>query len=417
MSVTDQLTPVQVASRETFLERYGKLLVSAVAIVLGLIAAHGRSTPYNNDTLLADALFHGRLWIDWPGDSTSDALLWNGQRYVIEGPVPALIMLPFVALFGVTANQTLVAIGLAGAAVAAMWDVVRRLGVVARDAVWLCAFFFAGTTLWWCAMLGDVWFIAHVAAVLFTTLALRELCHPTPRAWLVALYAAAACESRMSLVLALPIYAYLLTIGGLGTNARDLSWAQRFAMLRSMALTLAPVVAVVLWYNLARWGVWYDIGYTEFYHRDSWGQPTGSPFQIGYLPYEIYSFFLQPPVLSEYRQLAQWPIFKVDEHGVALTWSSPALALAFLARAPQRAVFALWLGIALIAVPSLLYYLDGWYQYGMRHALDFEPLMLVLMAYVARAGLPRWGTVLIAFSVAMSIWGVWYWDTYFRTGN
>jgi hypothetical protein len=121
--------------------------------------------------------------------------------------------------------------------------------------------------------------------------------------------------------------------------------------------------------------------------------------------------------LSEYRQLAQWPIFKVDEHGVALTWSSPALALAFLARAPQRAVFALWLGIALIAVPSLLYYLDGWYQYGMRHTLDFEPLMLVLMAYVARVGLPRWGRVLIAFSVAMSILGVWYWDTYFRTGN
>ena len=104
-------------------------------------------------------------------------------------------------------------------------------------------------------------------------------------------------------------------------------------------------------------------------------------------------------------------------HGVALTWSTPALALAFAARAARPYLAAVWATVALVAAPSFFYYLNGWYQYGMRHALDFEPFLLVLIALVARNGIPRWGKVLIGWSTAMSMWGIWYWNAYYRTGN
>jgi hypothetical protein len=397
-------------------EAHGQLLVTAGALVLSVIAAHGRSTPYNNYTLLADAFLHGRVAIDWPGPII-DAIDWNGARYVIEGPFPALLMLPLVAAFGKAANQTTLAIVLGAAAVAATWDVLRRLGLRAQETLWLCALFFAGTTLWWCSMLGDVWFVAHCAAVAFTMFALRELTGPAPRGWLVALFAAAAFESRFTLLLALPFYAYFLWRGGIAPEQVSEGRPASIARVRDFALALVPVAALWLWYNFARWGVWSDIGYTVFFHRDPWGQPDGSPFRLSYFPYEFYSFFWQAPVLVEWRQQAQWPIFKVDVHGVALTWSTPALALAFFARASREYLIVLWWLVALVAVPSFFYYLNGWYQYGMRHALDFEPYLLVLIALAVRNGIPAWGKALIGYSIAASVWGVWYWDSFYRTGN
>jgi hypothetical protein len=411
------LDNVRSSRLNALLERHGQLLVTLVALLMAFAAAHGRSTQYDNIARLAQAMLQGHVWIDWPGDATSDAVLWNGQYYVIEGPIPAILMMPLVLLYHSAANQTALAIILGAISISAAWDLFRRLGAGVHETIWLCAFLYAGTTLWWCSMLGDVWFIEHCAAVAFTMLALRELAAERPRAWVVALFAAAAIGSRSTMLLALPFYAHFLWHGGFVPETSPPDPRLRIARMRSFALTLVPFVAAWVWYNFARWGVWYDIGYTQFYHHDGWGQPTGSPFRLAYFPYEFYSFFFQAPALVEFRQLAQWPIFKVDVHGVALTWSSPALIFAFWARAPRAYLAVMWTTIAVVALPSFLYYLNGWYQYGMRHALDFEPFLLVLMALAARTGIPRWAKGLICWSIAMSIWGVWYWDAFYRTGN
>src|SRR5581483_6329721 len=153
----------------------GYLTAGIVAALITLAAGHFRSTPYNNYVLLAQALLHGHTWIAWPG-SYIDALAYRGQHYVIEGPVPALLLLPYVAIAGAAANQTLLSAILCGVAIGAAWELGERLGLSRVANVWLCAFLLAGTDLLWCAMLGDVWFIAHVGAVAFTLLALVELC-------------------------------------------------------------------------------------------------------------------------------------------------------------------------------------------------------------------------------------------------
>ena len=185
------------------------IVAGMAAVLLTLIAGHFRSTPYNNYVLLAAALLHGHTWITWPG-AYIDALAYNGQHYVIEGPVPALLLLPYVAIAGLAANQTLLAAVLAGVAIGAAWELGERLGISHRANLWLTIFLLAGTDLLWCATLGDVWFIAHVSAVAFTLLALVELCGAPRRGWLVALWAIAAAGSRFSLVLAIPVYAALL---------------------------------------------------------------------------------------------------------------------------------------------------------------------------------------------------------------
>ncbi|MBV9647672.1 MAG: hypothetical protein JO043_09435 [Candidatus Eremiobacteraeota bacterium] len=392
------------------------MAVVVVALIAIGVAAHFRSTSYNNYSRLAYSILHGHLWIDWPG-RIIDAAEYHGKHYSVDAPFPVLFVLPLAVFYGEAANQTLPAMLLGALDVGFGWILLGRLGVALVPRLWLTVFLFAGTDLWWCAMLGDVWFFAHVCAVGCTLLILIELAGKR-RGWLIGILAVCAFESRFTLALAVPVYAYLIASGELAREAGratpEFAWR---GALRNYALVLAAGAVFWIAYNEALWGLPYDIGHTLYYHQDSWGHPTGSPFQLAYLPYQLYSYFVQGPVFVEWLQVAQWPYFKVDPHGVALTFTSPALILAFLARARRQLIVALWVAVFVTAGPSFLYYLNGWYQFGMRHALDFEPFLFVLMALAVRQRMPLWGAVLCAWSALAGTWGVWYWDSFFRTGD
>jgi hypothetical protein len=373
----------------------GALAFLAILLGSGLIA-----TKYNNYVLLADAFLHGRVWIDEP-QAGIDALAFGGRYYIIEAPLPAVLLLPFVAIWGFAANQSLLAAALGGIAIGAAWTIGSRLGLSDATNAWLCGFMLLGTDLYWCAMLGDVWFIAHVAAVAFTLLALAELLGRR-RAWIVALCAVAAFESRFVLVMAVPVYALLLALDRASNE-------ERRKVLVSFALTLLPFAFLWVGYNEARWGLPYDIGYSNWYHQDPIGERTGSPFQLQYVKFELYSFFVLLPAF-----FPKWPYVVPTILGIALTWTSPGLALAFLARAPRPLVLALWAVTLAIFIASILYYANGATQFGMRHALDFEPFLLVLMALGVRRGMPAWGAVACGYSIAFGVWGAWFWRTFFR---
>src|SRR5947209_9162168 len=90
------------------LRRYsGAAAAAAITFVVILISSHLRSTQQNNYVRVAYAWLHGRMWIDWPG-KWMDAVLYNGNYYGVDGPVPALFLLPSVALWGNAANTTTV---------------------------------------------------------------------------------------------------------------------------------------------------------------------------------------------------------------------------------------------------------------------------------------------------------------------
>lgn len=353
------------------------------------------STPYNNYTYLADAFLHGRAWIDWPGQSI-DALPYNGKYYVIEAPLPAILLMPAVAIWHLQANQTLLSIALGALAVAVAWVLCRRLGANWWSSLILVAFLFCGTDLFFCATFGDVWFLAHTSAVAFTLLTLLELTG-NRRGWLIALWAFCAIESRFVMVLALPVYALYL-------------YREKPRALVGFAIALVPAVAAWIGYNELRWGTLHDIGYTAWYHQDvQAGEPVGSPFQLKYLTYQLYSFFVMPP-----QFIPSFPYVVPSPLGTALWFTSPALILALFARRPASLVLAMWAATLLVAGPNFVYYVNGFAQFGMRHALDFEPFLFVLMVLASVPRMPVWAALLSFYSMLVGIWGVWFWHTFNR---
>ena len=385
--------------------RLRTFIVGVVAFIISALFAHGRSAPYNNYVLFADALLHGHLWIDWPG-AYIDAVLFEGHRYIVNDPIPGILMVPFVALFGRAANETLVSCVLAGVAVAAGWRLARNLGVSAANADWLAAFLLLGTDLMWCAMIGDVWYMAHVACIAFLLLALCELTGKG-RPWLVMIWFALACGSRFTVILTLPAFAYWIAFGFLDERKRIRSLVPALA-------AFAPFALLWVGYNEARWHVPWDSGHTIFFHQDTQAGAGegGSPFSFENFSYQLWSFFVQGPTFQSHA-----PFVIPTQNGVALTWTSPALLLALFARAPRRLLVSLWIAAILAAGPAFLYYVNGFVQFGMRHALDFEAFLFVLMALAARRGLHCIWLTLIAYSALTGIWGSWFWNTVYRANN
>jgi hypothetical protein len=387
------------------------ILAGLLGAIAALAFAHGRSSHYDNYVLLARSLLDGHVYIDalWR-DSSIDAVLFDGHRYIVNDPVPAVLIMPLVMLVGTAANQTLLACLLCGLAIGAAWALLERIGVSNRRTIWLVVFFLAGTDLLWCSMLGDVWFIAQTSAVAFMLLALCELAGKR-RGWLVAVWTALALGSRFTLVMALPVLLWWVWSGFLsGQNERR--WRSALAFV----VSLLPFFVLWVAYNEVRWHVPWDAGHTIFYHQDPYmGAPAGSPFGLENLEIELKSFFVVAPMWH-----SVFPYLEPLAFGTALWFTSPALAFALFAREPRRLVVSLWLATLLVAGPSLLYYANGGSQFGMRHALDFEPFVLVLMGLAARAQrvfVWRAAQGLIVWSVTAGIWGCWYWNTYMRAGT
>jgi hypothetical protein len=405
-----------------FLRRHLELiLVVAIAYLVGLFSSHFRSTDFNNYTRLADAMRHGHMWIDYPG-AWLDAIEYNGKHYVVDGPFPALLMFPLVFIYGAAANQTSVALVVAALVIGLAHRLLVALHVARVPRLYLLLFLFAGTDVWWCAELGDVWFMAHLCAMAAVFGAFLELTGKR-RGWVIGLLSIAAFFSRNVELFGIGFFAYALWTGDFARAAvmdrgepepRSIDRPKAF---KSFGALLSFGVLCWIGYNEASWGTIVDIGHSVYFHQDSWGQSAGSPFQLIYVPYQIFSYFFRSPIFVEFRQQAQWPVLKVDTNGIALTFTSPALILSLLARRPQRLVAALWIATLAVAGPDFLYYLNGWYQFGMRHALDFEPYLFVLMALAVRDKMPKWGMALCVYSAIAGAWGVWWWNTFMRTGG
>lgn len=367
--------------------------IFALAFVLYFVSSGlAHPTGYNNYSILADAWLHGHVWIDQPGPAI-DAVTFGGKYYIVEAPMPAVLLLPLAIFAGSAANQSLVCVICAALFVAEADVLFGRMGVAARTHGWMMAFAATGTVIWWCTAFPAVWMFAHVATVMFLTFALAEW-YGKRRLALVGLLIGCAALSRFPTILAvLPLLVWI--------------WStDKQRPLRSAAMLiagLAPLLLAQVVYNEARWNSPFDIGFTVFYHEDTnMGSPVGSPFSVAHIPFNLYSWlFLSPQFFTTF------PWLRPTGFGVALTFTSPALLLAFSAKRGLETSL-LWACAVLIAIPALLYFTNGFEQFGMRHTLDFTPFLMCLMARGLDRSPSVTAYVLFVAASAANAYGVWY---------
>lgn len=366
-------------------ETFG-FIVAGLGFFLLYALTSAPKTEYNEHVVLADALLHGHTWI--ARNREMEQAIFQGRAYIVHPPLSAFLLVPFVAVFGAALNQTAVCIAIGALSCALAWHLTRVLDSTSLR-VWLTGFFGVGTTFWYEATLGNSWDFALVLSTVPTFLALIEILgEANPLA--VGIFAGLAALARYDLALAWPFYfAILLIRHGWGA----------LRVLVGFGLT----AAVFLWFNEARFGSVFDIALSVYARKDPWLQ-GGGPFQLRFLPTNLYTLLFISPVLDD-----QFPYIHPQMGGQALILTSPAFLLALRPDFRKPVPLLLLLAAGFSMGPALLVYASGFMQFGTRYYVQVFPLLFALMVLgVKERGLDQMGKILIVFSVLLVAFGVWH---------
>ena len=378
-------------------------------------------------------------------------------------PLPALVLLPFVAVFGLGADDQAIFTALAAVDVAICWWMTGRLGVGALARLATTVFFAFGTVFWYGAQQTTTWYQAHIVAVGLTMLAVglavgwddssgvgdgrgRSF---DRRAFGIGLLVGLATTARLTMILALPFFALI----GPGGGWRLRGW--------SAGLGAAIPLGLLLAYNVATTGHVFHPAYDHLYRLEArayvglgyhtdWSaeDPRYVPQNLGIM------LFTGPNLLPDRlrdtlgtmdRPLCtdagasrglfdvRCPLAVPRDIGMSVLLTSPAFLLAIPAYGDsrrRRLVLAATSAIALVSVANLMHFSQGWVQFGYRFSNDIVPFALVLVALgidrlaagrrSADGGndrvdrdrpAPRWAVPLaiglVVASVAINAWGVW----------
>lgn len=324
-------------------------------------------------------------------------------RYVSFPPLPAVLMLPVVAIAGVGANDVVFTVLWAAVNPVLLFLLLgslRARGHSRRtpgDDLWLTVLFGVGSVYYFASVIGQVWYTAHVIGVTcvigyaFASLDAR-------RPALAGLCLGLGFATRTPLGFMFPFF--LLEAARAHGGWRALWRARRLPrpLVGQLARFAAPatvVLTALLVHNHLRFASPLEFGHS--YLNILW---QGRIQQWGLFNYHFLSRNLAVALVLLPRVLSSAPYVQVSRHGMSLLVTSPALG--WLVRAPARGAIcpALWWTVLAVALPSLLYQNSGFVQFGYRFSLDYMVFLVMLLA----AGGARFGRVFkLAILVAIPV--------------
>jgi hypothetical protein len=422
-----------------------------VAIALVVYTLSHPNRFYNHFEWQALAFLEGQASIRYPVEATptspgnaffQDVLPVSTTRGLIPfPPLPAVLLMPFVWLWGLAADGQLIFAIVGALDVGIAWWMLGRLPIRTWVRVATTVFLGFGTVFWYAAQIGTTWYQAHVLAVGLALAAIgvaigadREAARseddlddewaaehpadlsdasavartrgpslaavvPDPRQFLAGVLFGLACTSRLTVAFAAPFFV-LVGSGG--------SWQRRGW---STALGAGIPIGLLLVYNLVSSGHIFHPGYQYLYELEA-GFYTPLDYHLDwqiedvrYLPQNFGIMFLNTPVWlptevpsalglggplctdsSAVRGLfnPDCPLVLPKDTGMSILLTSPAYLLGLPAIrwgfGRSRLVTGAGLAILIIAVVNLMHFSQGWVQFGYRFSLDFAPWALLLVA-------------------------------------
>ena len=180
------------------------LFFFVLTFVVYYLTGEGGATPYNNFVRLADAFLKGRLHlitdVTW-----LELVPLEGKHYVVPPPLPAILILPVVVIWGLSTNQTLISIFFGSINVSLTYLVAKTLTQNRGVQIWATVMFGFGTIHWWVATAGGVWTFSQTISVTFLFIAILLTLnknHP----FLIGLSLGASYWTRLTTILSLPFF-------------------------------------------------------------------------------------------------------------------------------------------------------------------------------------------------------------------
>jgi hypothetical protein len=379
--------------------------ILAGVLSLWLIETGGalwRTSHWRHYIYLADAFNHGQLHLRLHPEDAGDMAIVGERAFIVFGPLPAIPLMPVVASLGERAPDVLALVVTALFGIYCFYRLLAAAhGPGHRSVVAAGALTFGlGTAIHYGAPMANVWLHAQISATALQCLALWMAA--TGRAWGCGAALGLAVLTRSTVVLAAPLALWMLAMPAGATGRPPLRSLLRPAL--ALAVPVAAAVALHALYNLARFGDPTDAGYRYILMGEQFSALVEryGRFHLHFLPNNLFGLLLAPPRM-------QGGTLVPDPHGMSVLLTTPFLLLALWPRRWSALERAAALCVPLIAAPALLYYNDGWVQFGQRFALDWIAPGLLVASFGARRapGGLVWGLALAG--ILVNAWGMlWF---------
>ena len=376
------------------------LIFFSITCLIYFLTKEPDPTPYNNFVRLADAFLTGRLHL------TAD-LSWlelahlEGKHYIIPPPLPAILILPVVAIWGLSTNQTLISIFFGSVNVSLAYLVAKTLTQNRGVQIWATVMFGFGTIHWWVATAGGVWTFSQTISVTFLFIAILLTLnknHP----FLIGLSLGASYWTRLTTILSLPFFLiYTYDRWYKPFKIKNIIYRINFRFIFLLGLGVSIFIILNAVYNYARFETPFDVSYYLIPDvLDDYFFKNGI-FDITYIPRHLKVIFFGFPKLID-----EFPYLVPSWNGMAIWITTPAFIYAFWAGIRNKLAQACWVSIALIALVNFSHGTWGFEQFGYRFAVDFYPFLFILTVKGFGNKIRWYHIALITVGILVNLWGV-----------
>ncbi|OGD94221.1 hypothetical protein A3A48_02580 [Candidatus Curtissbacteria bacterium RIFCSPLOWO2_01_FULL_37_9] len=380
----------------TFFRKHkAEIFVFLITFIVYFIFSNQKPSIYNHHVYIANAFLHGTFEIQNSPSWHNDVAVVDGKIYGIYGPMPAILLLPLVAIFGLQAPEGFMNLIIATSGVVIFWRILSKMEFNEKFKLWLTSFYAFGTLQFFSAAHDQTWWYTYIVASFLILLSINELLGKK-RPYLVGLFIGAAYATRVETVFVLIFALILINL-------------PKAYLMKSIILFLGFSLPFILvsYYNFARFGNIFKTGYENFVTNDPSSYIPYGLFSWNYLPNNFYTYFLKGPEI-----LANFPYLRPPWIGMSIIFTTPVFLFALNTlrkRQLDAATIGAWFSVILMAIPSLIYFLPGWTEFGWKHSVVFTPFLVYLTARGMGGKLNLLKKGLILFSISVQIWGVLWW--------
>ncbi|HEV2458288.1 MAG TPA: hypothetical protein VGS80_07965 [Ktedonobacterales bacterium] len=344
----------------------------------------------------AEAFLHGHWDIALP-PSVTDVVVIHGKDYIVYPPFPAILMMPFVAIFGLATSDVLFTAVIASfnlPLIFLLLEQVRANGLTRRvclENIVIALLAYYGSINLWLSLGGRMWFTAHIVSFTCVLLSLI-LAFRRHYGWSAVLLTC-AFWSRSTILLGFPFLFYLAWQDAGASHdlerfasslwKRMPDWtAVPWRRLIPPAVVTGVMLVLFMIRNALIFGLPLDTGYAVLIQQHYPIVTTG-PFCVCYVPANVVANFFTFPHITFSGPFDRHPAFEMLNNGIAVSVfiTTPLFLLLFWrnrTRSLMRA--ALWVTLGLLVVAVLLFHASGWYQFGARYLFDGYAYAFLLLA-------------------------------------
>jgi hypothetical protein len=369
-----------VFSQHLRLKSVHPLLILSLVIFIqqNLIFAPSESQHF---LYLAKSFLEGHSYFTvFPG-RWDDTAYYLGRHYWPLGPFPAVVLMPFVWLFGWAMRQAYLLFFLNLLNLFLLYGIARKITGKVGSSWWLSFAYVFSTAYIYVAIVPLSWYFAQVIATCCLLLALREYLYDR-RWWLVGLYIAFGAATRMTLLIAGVFFGLIVLLS-------DENKGRKATQVLKLSLPVAAALLVLFLYNFVRFGNVMEFGYRlQLLTGEQAANRTYGLWGLVHFPANLYYFLFKGPegIFLPGTKIMTYPYLRPNSWGMSILFTSPIFLWIFKAPWENPVVRLSALTSTLFFFALMGYYGIGVDQYGYRYALDFYPFLFVMLAYASKNG-------------------------------